>query len=1169
MSPLRAPRDRIHREAVCVRLTRLHLIRYGALTDDELIFRRDAAIHVVHGGNEAGKSTALNALSDLLFGFGHAKTHDFRHDANTLRIAATLESRDGASVSFRRRRGNKNTLLSDTDDEDPLRDDTLAPYLGSVTRPIFERAFGLDSTRLRAGSGEMLASDGEMGTMLFAASSGILGLAATRRALEAEADEIFAPRKSTQRLFYQLLERHKEARDDERNLELRAAIWKRLNDDIDRLREGYDDRTRERAEVRARQQEIEKLTRLKPLIAEMDDEHRALSVFTDLDGFPAGMGEQLDTGLDAEQRAADGLRQAELAVDKAIRAIEAIDLAPEIFERIAEIERRAEDRGAVRKHLQDLPRVSAESDAKSGQLADLAARLGIAADRFALAQPTDPQIARIEEDLAHLHDVQGRRAGTRKRLEEEQRSLRQFDEKRPQAALIDPEPFRRRLSAIRPDIDRLAALAGACAEIAVRRRRLQEQAARLDPSIEDLERIALAPLPGRAELQAVRDAINEARRKVATRIEELATEREELARLEQTIALDRPGDLPTREVIDAARRARDEAIGRLPALAAEGVPDVVNRGVSELRPLVKAADTLADQASNEAERLARVAGNVDRGDTLTRSVRALEEDLTKAEGETARIEAAFVDLFAKAGIAAADPDRMIEWLSALTALLEKREEIETEADRIEAAAGLEDSLVAPLVDIARETGVSGFDSLPVAALYRAVEDRLQAIQTVWDDSRANTVRREQSAERIKRLEDELEETAAAHDAALADLQKGAETLGIGSDAGSVELETAVAIWKTVPGIKSAWENLDRRVRGMKRDIAEFEEGVIGLVEKSAPDLEGREPADAIVELNERARSAKSAAERESAARGERVEAQERLEEAQRLADEGRAHVAAVLEGYSGPEDPRTLAKRLKERDALRTRLADARERFRQIAPGEDEAVIRARLETFDPVEASAEGDRLSAEETRLDTEVNEIYAQRSAREEERRRLQASNGAETAAFRRRSAEAELAEASRQWAILKLSSLLLGAALDRQRADSADPTLTRAGDSFSVLTSGAFTRLSKRFRDDDTPELVAVRANGDEVRLNEMSDGTVDQLHLALRIAYLEDYATRNEPMPFIADDIFQTFDDARTGAAITALGAGSATVQPIVFTHHLSVVEAAQQVYGDRADIIEL
>ncbi len=53
-----------------MRLLSLSLERYGAFTDRVLEFRPDARLHVVLGANEAGKSTALSAVTDLLFGFG-------------------------------------------------------------------------------------------------------------------------------------------------------------------------------------------------------------------------------------------------------------------------------------------------------------------------------------------------------------------------------------------------------------------------------------------------------------------------------------------------------------------------------------------------------------------------------------------------------------------------------------------------------------------------------------------------------------------------------------------------------------------------------------------------------------------------------------------------------------------------------------------------------------------------------------------------------------------------------------------------------------------------------------------------------------------------------------------------------------------------------------------
>lgn len=50
----------------------------------------------------------------------------------------------------------------------------------------------------------------------------------------------------------------------------------------------------------------------------------------------------------------------------------------------------------------------------------------------------------------------------------------------------------------------------------------------------------------------------------------------------------------------------------------------------------------------------------------------------------------------------------------------------------------------------------------------------------------------------------------------------------------------------------------------------------------------------------------------------------------------------------------------------------------------------------------------------------------------------------------------------------------------------------------------------------------RAKGAPVKVEGLSDGTRDQLFLALRIATLELQSEQGEPVPFIADDLFIKF-----------------------------------------------
>src|SRR3546814_1199467 len=88
-----------------MRFATLSLERYGRFEDCELSFRQgEPDLHVVYGANEAGKSTSLAAVSDLLFGFPARSPYHFVYDYALLRVGAVLED-EGHSFACRRKQG--------------------------------------------------------------------------------------------------------------------------------------------------------------------------------------------------------------------------------------------------------------------------------------------------------------------------------------------------------------------------------------------------------------------------------------------------------------------------------------------------------------------------------------------------------------------------------------------------------------------------------------------------------------------------------------------------------------------------------------------------------------------------------------------------------------------------------------------------------------------------------------------------------------------------------------------------------------------------------------------------------------------------------------------------------------------------------------------------------
>ncbi len=75
---------------------------------------------------------------------------------------------------------------------------------------------------------------------------------------------------------------------------------------------------------------------------------------------------------------------------------------------------------------------------------------------------------------------------------------------------------------------------------------------------------------------------------------------------------------------------------------------------------------------------------------------------------------------------------------------------------------------------------------------------------------------------------------------------------------------------------------------------------------------------------------------------------------------------------------------------------------------------------------------------------------------------------------------------------------------------------------------------------------------------MSEGTQDQLYLALRLASLRDQLNHHEPWPFIVDDILIKFDDRRALATLEVLEEIGKQSQEILFTHHAHLIELARE-----------
>ncbi len=1147
-----------------MRFDRLDILRYGALTDRRLEFRPGARLHVVYGPNEAGKSSALSAISDLLFGFPDRAAYSFMHDPASLRVGAELQAGDGKRIAFRRRRGRKSTLLNADEAESALPDDALAPFLGSLSRDVFERAFGLNSASLRQGGDAMLKSGGEIGSLLFSAASGLTGLNDLRKTIESEADGIYAPRRSKDRAFYQVLDAHEEARRIERESELRAGDWKKLLAEQAEIERDLLAVQGERQETRRRLDHLRQLTRLDPVLREIDREREQLRRYEELDHLSDGFATRLAEILDARSKSHQARETAEREVAhledeiRGIRVEEAmVAMAPRILAAYAE-------KGAYLRAKEDLSRVRHEVDAFDLKLTQAARRLGLAGSQeLERSQPADSDLVRLRALVEEGTVIDQDLAKLRHQIEDAGAVLRRLAEPGLDGRPLDPRPSAEHLAALRPDLSEIAKIEALDVKAKRAQNDLDIAARRLDPPVRDIEALLSSPLPDMATLSQHRREIDAAAAEHTKASQALRALRDEAHGIaNQILALERKGRLASPQEIAAARARRD---GLLNALAHVPQAEIL----AELRSAVADADELADAALADAERVSLHAQLSLRQSILQQALKDAEQVEREAGIAAADAVTEFEDLFHSAPVAPASPERMIEWRRAVDELYRLSQVLDEVSDELAELRLKEQRLKPALMAIADAIGFSA-GSLPASALSRGIEHRLHELGERWSESRSAEGRRQVAQDALERLEGQETELAGRLEAWKSAFSTAVSAMGMSEEATIAMAVAALEVWRNVPDLFAERENRARRVRGMARDISDFEQEIRDLCSVVAPDLRDL-PAEAAADmLHARATEAKTAADRRTTLNSglERV----RVALSRHVEDEAlRTNELQIMAAEAGraPDHVDTLLADLQERSRLRASLDQCRSRFAEQARGMDEEDARLALAGFDRVDADLEIDQLDAEDLRQVERLKTLGVAQADNDRRRRELESGVGAERAAFQRLVAEDEAKDLARRWVVLRLAGALLSHSMEAYREQQADPVMQRAGRIFSDLTDGRFMRLLQVYDDKDELRLAVERRSGEQVALTGLSEGTSDQLYLALRLAFLEDYSRRNEPAPLILDDIFQTFDDERTAAGIRVLSDAGTRIQPILFTHQMSLVQAAKAELGDALDLVML
>ncbi len=578
---------------------------------------------------------------------------------------------------------------------------------------------------------------------------------------------------------------------------------------------------------------------------------------------------------------------------------------------------------------------------------------------------------------------------------------------------------------------------------------------------------------------------------------------------------------------------------------------------------VRAADTVADRLRREAERVALLARLTTERQTQSGRRADLEDQLQGAQDTCMQLAQEWQALWQPLAVAARGPREMRAWLLRQSDLVrraaelrERRAAVETLSRRAaELRAALNNALAA-VVPVAGGAHAASLGTLLTGAqghLEQIVRDRERHAQLVQEKAR-QTAELTEARLRLEHTQTELTRWQAAWRAAL-------EPVGLKADTSPAQALAVLEELKLFLDKLREARHLQSRIAGIERDADKFTEGVAQLAAATAPDLAGAPPDQTAAELYGRLNQARTAMTRR-----EELERQGRREAAglqsahrraaeqndllERMCTEAGCHSVAQLAA---------VEVRAEQRQALEAELHALEGQLRTLSGGTPLAafITAALAEDADRIAPALM--RLTDESARLDREKSELDQTIGREQNELTRMA---GSARAAELTEEAEALLAGLETDvghYVRLRLAATVLSQVVERYRERHQGPILKRSGALFRAMTGGAFQELRLEFDERGEAVLAGVRAaTGEVLQVAGMSEGTADQLYLAVRVASLEAYLEQNEAMPFIVDDILIKFDDQRSAAALKCLGELARKTQVIFFTHHRHLVELARQ-----------
>ncbi|MFN6401475.1 MAG: AAA family ATPase [Planctomycetota bacterium] len=1156
-----------------MRIRQLDLIAFGHFTNRSIdLSQGNLGLHMIYGPNEAGKSTSLRALTAFMFGFPQRTDDNFLHENKALRVGATLENRDGKFLSCVRRKAKAATLAyAETSDEVPL--SLWHQFLPRIPQDQFLRMFGLDHYSLREGGQELVQGGGDSGQALFSSASGIANLQQKRIWLDSKIEEIYAKSGRKGHLFEKLKE-YKSLKDQEKQNSLSMDHWRRIDTQLGLARGQIQELKNNKDTLKRKLLEAERIGRSIPVVRNYLERNKEIEALGQKSRLPEDLElcvQEVHKKMGQKRVWIEGI-EAELKNYQT--KLQQIPQNPWCQQQDQRVDKLTSGLDLYQQAIQEIPRLKIQREQLANQASQKWQQIGsIESLRNRLeAHPIPTSQKKWIETLAKRYEDFDKQIsdGKLRLMKLQKRFEPQADA---QEVQIDPESLgllAQRVQAVRPLASRMQELEELEQHCASVQKHIEHGIRRWNITVESIEGLVQYTLASTSsidrwgkELDKRREAIEKSKSDFDSNAKKHLAKQRDLDRKTKK------SRIPSKQDWESSKQSRDQAFDLL-IEHRTGTTERWNELVQAYLLSKESADEIAAGLLDQAELVAQHEQLHESIDELKALMDESAQEIQQLESQLQAGLADWKKFLDDHKISAAGPAEAMEWVQAVAQLQHESKDLLDKKYRIEQIRSAIEKGTSGLIQGLKACGVSpsnqeGFDTLIAIA-----ESVLQ--KTSMQQGRAEAVRKQRQVDQqdyndqsneLQGLEEQFAELKKQWWEALASisLPPKATTLEV-----QIILEQISDLQLTtdqIESIQKAIDQFEQQVRHYEASVAVAWEWLSSQNPESLDLLVAQSSTESKVRFLERYGNQVS---KDQANRASIEPLRDLASERLKIAQEEYANLERQMQEMIEHAEAGTQERLLElARNSRQFHLLDSdRKQLRDRL--QDECNNRE-IEPFIELVKQADADELTIciqdlkdQISRIDLECEEAIKHCSGLERDYQNLDTGGKASMLASQASGVGVLIEESVQELAILRLASAALTAGIDRYRSANEDPILKLASESFRDMTSGRYRGIEVSLDDDGKHLLVGKRAvdgPGSEVSLEQMSDGTRDQLYLALRLASLQQWNTAHEPIPLIVDDILVHFDDQRSIQTLKQLVRLSDQTQVIFFTHHEHLMELAQ------------